>query len=797
MPSSFKNVDTVAICPVSGLPVRARPEWTDRGFGRGYRVTVRVIGRRILLVRPSGHARADSVDRTLALTGEIIRDNMDPSAGFVQLMDYSRLRSISRNGRLRYIDHVAKRKNLLGLIYYNVNPLFRLMIKFTIRLGPGTVDVHIAKDYTAAVHLAMALLGGEPAGRPKNAPVVDYAALGITEHHEAGRHILRCDSWNIAFDDYSVSVEVIDGRIYHARSSGILCDHHIEGISRLRERVREMLRLENGFPAIVTGATDNHAGNRKARKKYMDSLKKWHEQYPMALYVFYNANWFIRSAAMLAIPFMPFPVKISHDLSGAMGVVDRFTGTVPTDAPKKLSPESEAEDPQHVVHQLLQFIGDIEWDRRGAAKPGHVPADHPFRPVFDAVALVKGELDELFEERRLAEQRLVESQRRFDEVLKFSRDVLYKRDLRTGTVDYVSDAVEDLLEIPSEVVRRDGLDGVKQLIHPEDLPRFDGFIQSLMGNTAPPNGEPVIEYRVKNRQGEYRWFSDSITVVRDDGGEPAYIIGSSRDVSRIKKLELERLKVAEQLQHSRKLEAVHTMAGGVAHNFNNLLTVVLGNLEMMRLETPAGSRLHRNISTAEKSAQRAAELGALLLTYLGQGEMNPQDFDLHTIVSEMVDVLKKSFAGRATLVLAPADSATWINADPANVCQVINNLVANAVEASEDRPPIIQLTVGSRFCDAAALTRLETGGEELSPGRYSWLQISDNGGGMDREILDKVFDPFFTTKFTGRGLGMATVLGVMRAHQGGVFVESWKGKGTTVIVYFPAPDPEDVEKSFD
>ncbi|BBO71535.1 hypothetical protein DSCA_54650 [Desulfosarcina alkanivorans] len=911
-----QSIQPVMVCPTTGLPVKSRPEWTDRRFGKRYRLTTRVVGDRILLNQPSGHAELKDIIDSLRMTDAVVREHIDAPAGYVHVSDYSGMLGITREARTHYIRHMQRRENMLGLVYFGVSPLFSFMIKIAKRLSLVKFNVRIVKDYEDAMLAAIRLAGIESIAAPSVGPPDQLRAAGITEHDEEGRHILRCDRWHLSLDGYSLAVEVIDRRIYHAVSSGTLRAHHVASVARLRERVRRMVGLDEGFEAIVTGTADAHNSDPKARKQYMASLKQWHDQYPMALYVFYNANWFIRTAAMLAVPFMPFKVKVARDRAGALALVDRLVVSFQRVATDDPPPAPNAADAAPVVHQLLEYIGDIDWERHGIPDPDHVDRAHPFRPVFDAIALIKGELDALLRERHAAEQALQASQQRFDEVLKHSRDILFKRDLKNGAYEYVSNAISDLLGISPETAGRNGFDGMQAVVHPEDLPRFLTFNRELLKAAENRDADHVIEYRMRDRQGRYRWFSDSHAIIRDAAGKPAFVIGSNRDITdqkdaeqelkasherfttvldsvrahiyvadmenheilfmnqamrddfgdnrlgdrcfeilrdntavcpdcttdklldadgqptgistweglnplknrwylysarairwvdgrlvrlqiavdidRIKSLESERQEIAERLRHTRKLEAVSTMAGGVAHNFNNLLMVVLGNLELMRMSVREGSSLSRRIDAAEKSAQRAADLGTLMLTYVGQTRIIPQNVNLNNTLSEMVDVLKTTVAEKATLTVDASDSPGLIHADVSKVCQVITSLVTNAVEASADHPLEIRLSVGDQHCDAAQLSRLAPG-EDLPEGRYVWLRVADNGRGMDQETLEKVFDPFFTTKFTGRGLGMAAVMGIMRAHRGGIRIDSRPDAGTAVSVYFPerrktAPD---------
>ena len=477
-PTIRKPIDPMMVCPTTGLPVKSRPQWTDRRFGRRYRLTTRVVGDRILLNQPSGHAELKDIIDSLRMTDSIVREHINASGGYVHVSDYSGMQGITREARKHYIGHMQRQEKMRGLIYFGVSPLFSLMIKLAKRLSLVKFNVQIARDYSAAMSAAIRLIGVEPLNTRHGGSINQIKESGITEHVESGHHIFRCDRWRLVQDDYSLTAEVIDGRFYHALSTGTLRARHVAPVARLRERVRRMMGLNSGFAAIITGTNDAHSTDWKARKQYMASLKHWHQEYPMDLYVFYNANRFIRTSAMLAIPFMPFKVKVAQDLAGALALADRFAGPFSA-AVKNDSPPAETlvEDSVSVVHQLLQFIGDIDWERHSVPSPDPVDDAHPFRPVFDAIALIKGELDGLLEERSQAQKAFLESQQRFDEVLKHSRDILFKRDLKTGSYDYVSDAITDLLGLTPEFISRMDFSELLSLVHPDDLPRVFGIQQ--------------------------------------------------------------------------------------------------------------------------------------------------------------------------------------------------------------------------------------------------------------------------------------------------------------------------------
>ena len=764
-----------AVCSVTGLLITSRPEWTDRKIGRRYRLTTQLIGHQILFTRPSGHAELGDVIEMVRVNDAIIQEVIGESADYVIIIDFSRIRSATRDARLYYSRYLRKRSNLMGVISFGASPLSRVLINLAKRLHAPETNIEFAKDYEKAMSAAVRMIRTGPAGRTPALLSSHYQDIGITEHYENGHHILRCDQWEFDGDDYNLIVEVIDGNIYHAISSGVLREHHVALIVQMRETVCSMVGIDHGFRAIITGTKDTYGSERSARKNFMASLKEWHAGHPMVLYVFYNANWFVRTASMMATPFMPFKIKLAPNLAGALSLVDRFsTGDTSIPLSDSSMPQPVDSHQQKVVNQLLRFLDNIDWERQGVPVLDHIDPQDPFRPVFDAITLIKGELDELSEKRRQAEKALREGQQRFTTVLDSVSAYIYVADLDTFEILFMNQAMRD--DFGENYVGTSCF----ELFENAHGVCSDSNNEKLVDENGEPTGlstwegiNPVTKRWYLNHDRAIRWVDGRLVRLR-----------ISTDISRIKNLESERIEITERLQQSRKIDAVSTMAGGVAHHFNNLLMVILGNLELMRLEVAEGSKLSKKIDTIEDSATRAADLSTLLLTYVGQTRISTQIIDLDTTLSEMVNVLKTTIRDKARLILKPSEEKAWIHADTSKTYEVITNLVNNAVEASGDQPLEIRISVDHRFCDRAGLDRIAPG-QNLSEGHYVRLQVADNGQGMDEETLEKVFDPFFTTKFTGRGLGMATVMGIMRAHRGGVMIESSPNAGTTVNVYFP------------
>ncbi len=249
-----------------------------------------------------------------------------------------------------------------------------------------------------------------------------------------------------------------------------------------------------------------------------------------------------------------------------------------------------------------------------------------------------------------------------------------------------------------------------------------------------------------------------------------------------------------QMRHAQKLESLGVLAGGIAHDFNNLLMGVLGNAGVALNELTTKSPARLAIRRIEKIAQHAADLTNQLLAYSGRGKFFVEVLNLSESVEDMVELLETVISKRHSLRTNFATDLPAVEGDPAQLSQVIMNLITNASEAIGDMSGVITLSTGLIAADREFLSDAYLGGE-MREGVYAYMRVTDSGCGMNEETLSRIFDPFFTTKFTGRGLGLAAVLGIVRGHKGTVKVSSLKGQGTTFTVLFPCSDKQEEYRS--
>jgi signal transduction histidine kinase len=260
------------------------------------------------------------------------------------------------------------------------------------------------------------------------------------------------------------------------------------------------------------------------------------------------------------------------------------------------------------------------------------------------------------------------------------------------------------------------------------------------------------------------------------------------EVERRKVLEEDKARMEEHVRHMQKLESLGVLASGIAHDFNNLLAVIVGNSDIIAAEVKGRQLLGHCNSEIQKAAQRASDLVAQMLAYSGGGTFVADAVDLSLLVEGMQYLLRSSVSKKARLEYALATNLPEVAGDAAQLQQVVMNLVTNASDALGENNGEIRIETGMVDADEAYLASLYLD-EHLAPGRYVYLEIKDTGSGLDEESLDRIFDPFFTTKFAGRGLGLAAVMGIVRAHKGGVRVLSIPGQGTAFRIHLPLLHP--------
>lgn len=275
--------------------------------------------------------------------------------------------------------------------------------------------------------------------------------------------------------------------------------------------------------------------------------------------------------------------------------------------------------------------------------------------------------------------------------------------------------------------------------------------------------------------------------------EPHYRI-TVVDITEKRLAEQEKMRLEREILKLQKEDSLKRLAGGIAHNFNNLLTIIMGNIELVEELNLSGEQMRQCLADVAKASARAAELSTMMLTYLGFPPSQPTIIELSSTIQQILSVLQSTLHGPLHFSFTPSPQAIHINGDRTQIAHLINNLIENSVEAIGKEPGTITVLVyEDYFCHRTSPPSYH--GERLKPGRYACIEIRDSGCGMEQATLEKAIDPFFTTHFTGRGLGLSAVWGIVHAHHGYFFLNSEPGKGTVARAFFPPAQPKVVTTS--
>ena len=375
------------------------------------------------------------------------------------------------------------------------------------------------------------------------------------------------------------------------------------------------------------------------------------------------------------------------------------------------------------------------------------------------------------------EEELRRSQASLAEAQRIARMGSWELDHPSGAVFWSDELFRILGHEPGDLTP--SMDTFLQQCHPEDLEHVRVMLQQVS-----ETGVPItLDHRLVLEDGQERHLISHVEVQRDPEGRLLKLLGTSQDIT-------ERRITEDALRQTQRLESLGVLAGGIAHDFNNLLTAIMGNLnlaqELASEDHPASPYLKK----IESTVSRASNLSRQMLAYSGRGTFIIKPLDLNLLIQEMTHLLEVSLSKKVTMQFSLDPSLPWIEADEGQVQQVVMNLVTNASEAIGDRQGLITLTTCQREVGEDTMARYFPG-QEVPPGTYVSFEVRDTGCGMGVDVLARLFEPFFTTKFSGRGLGLSAMRGIIRGHKGGIRVESEPGNGSLFQLFFPViADPQ-------
>lgn len=391
----------------------------------------------------------------------------------------------------------------------------------------------------------------------------------------------------------------------------------------------------------------------------------------------------------------------------------------------------------------------------------------------------------LDQEARLdAQKALRESEQSYREIFNSTHEAIFVLDVESACIVDVNDQ----LMLACGYTCKEELIGQNVNILNSNVSSFNQEAIRRNIRKTLEEGPQLLEWLVKRRNGDQFWSEMSLRKANLGGVVRLLVV--ARDITERKRAEEERVRLEEQLRHALKMESIGRLAGGVAHDFNNMLGVIVGHAEIALAKIDPTDPMRQHFWEIQKAAQRSAGLTRQLLAFARKQSVIPKVLDLNEVISGMQKMLQRLIGENIELIWNPGADLWPVRMDPSQIDQILANLTVNSRDAIENVGTILVSTsnqvIEKEFCESHT---------EFVPGEYVLLTVSDTGSGMDREILEHVFEPFYTTKEIGKGagLGLATVYGIVEQNGGIITLASKPEEGTTIEIYLPRCADEAVE----
>jgi len=486
----------------------------------------------------------------------------------------------------------------------------------------------------------------------------------------------------------------------------------------------------------------------------------------------------IANAQLAAIVESSEDAIISKDLTGTIkswnAKAERVYGYSATEAlgrtMKFLQPSGQEQEEDEILEKIKRGERVDHFETVRAKKGGSlVQVSLTISPIRDRAGVIVGVSHVA---REITEQRVLEaSHAQLAAIVESSEDAILSKDL-DGTIQTWNAGAERIYGYSThEAIGRN----IGFLLPPSRVNEEQEIISKLRA------GQRIEHFETSRLRKDGRLIDVSLSVspIRNVAGS---IVGAShvaRDITKRREIEA-------QLRQAQRLESIGVLAGGIAHDFNNLLTGIIGNASLVFDSLPAAHPARERLEDLTAAADRAADLTRQMLAYSGRGQFVIEAVNVSGVVAEISKLIKASIPKTVAVRLEPGADVPPIEGDPNQIQQLVMNMIINAAEAiGENRSGTVVVRTGAQWVDELYI-RSVLPGAHLTPGEYVYVDIRDDGCGMDEETKAKIFDPFFTTKFAGRGLGLAAALGIVNSHKGAIRVDSKPGEGSNFRVLLPA-----------
>ena len=758
-------------CPVSGLPVTFDRRWCDRRLDDHFVARFFVIGKSILYSGPEGFADMGSAESVLELKKEVVRHVSGGSGPYIQIEDYTHLHNATLDARKYFAQYMIQEKRVRSLIFCNLSPLMRIIVRIGSRLNTSSREIHVVEGYREAVELAIKLCrihGFYPGAHVFGTP---FAYSGESQNL-VPVEVLTEANWDSVSPRFQSRSMVIDRQILFSRVTGNFGEAEVAFFARIREEAVKAIGPDAALKYFLVDVSGLDGFDIKARRMQMASLRQWHQKHPVRMYLFLGVTPPVATAARMAIPSLAFRIELVQDMGQAFDLIHRDQLAEKEEFGQHQIVDTDPK--KRYADELLSFIDAINWEEEGIQSlPGSVDIRHPFYLVFQAILMIKAELDQLFNEQRDILTALEESEKKYRELFENGSDLLFFHDPEGNLMETNPAFKRGLGEFDTQSEHVNA----RNLLAKGPRNEFDDYMARIFRHghdtgittlTTADGREIILEY--------------NNILVKDSNGQPLGVSGSARDITARIRAEKENRKLQEQLRQRQKLEAIGTLAGGIAHDFNNIISIVLGNAELALEMTPVTNPSRDFLDEIFTACARARDVVRQLLTFSRKTDVQTNPLDIGPVVKESLKLLRSTIPRSIEFRYGIPSSLPAVATDPGHLHQIMINLCTNAADAMSEKGGILEVDIEPVVLDDQPAAMVG-----VSPGEYVRLIVRDTGCGIDPKNLERIFDPYFTTKEIGKGTGMglATVHGIIKRYKGGIRVESSMTGGTRFDLYFP------------
>jgi len=522
-------------CPLTGLSILRKPEWLYVSNQHAY--TTGMLTDALISTKATGYTDVAGVQNYGRIMESLFENKPTSDHRFIVLEDYSELKGAESRARKLYIDFFTRHQDhLLAVIFYNTSFPMKLSVRLGRALHIVKFNVELLGSYADALRRAGQLLEIDLFD-----PVV-AASASLTNNDPCGPENFR-KSLELAQGRFFL--EIKDRCMVHCTYDGVLGPDDIEPVSELWHEAARLLERVNGDYHMVQGVAKLTLRNLKARRQMLAAVKALYRKHPFNKCIFYGADRILRARILMGSGFVPFKISLVDDFQGAQATLIKNNrsilpvATASQQAPRRNLTATNTID--GYVDELMNFVGSIDWDKEGSILENEIDPQHPFLPVFDAIALIKEDLDSLFHYRQEAEEKIQESEEKYRRIIEDINDAFFEVDLQ-GNLTFYNRALCELVGHT-----REDLIGLNyhQYVDPENLPRLVELFKKVYKTGLP---ERAIDYVLNRPDGKTMHAQTSVSLIKDKDGNPTGFRGVVRDISHSKKIE------KELLQHRDNLE---------------------------------------------------------------------------------------------------------------------------------------------------------------------------------------------------------------------------------------------------